>query len=204
MGALLHDAEDNPISPKVLEELAEDERRGTMSELDYMHDFLEQLTLTVWDGEKKDENIIYKGTPDSLEDGLEDGNVFIGSLGYGQSLELNVELAVDIEMGNEYADRIGEVDWVFVIEERFEPNDPDDPKKPTKGPGSGGGSNEPDGTSDGSDGPHVSVEDEEGFFMNVLPMTGDNTVIWPFVVLLAAALIGIVVLMKGKRKDKDE
>ena len=130
MGGLLHDQTGNPISPKVLEDLSADDRKTTMSELEYMHDFLKQLTLTVWKGEKKDSNIIYQGKPDSLENGFEKGNVYLGSFKYNESIKLNVELAVDIEMGNEYADRIGEVDWVFVIEEHNNPDSPDKEDEP--------------------------------------------------------------------------
>ena len=201
MRALLHDTENNPISPAVLEALTEDERRGTVSELEYMHGFLEQLTLTVWNGEKKDENIIYQGTPDSLEKGFEEGNVYLGSIGYKQSLVLNVELAVDIEMGNEYAGRIGEVDWVFVIEERNEPQDPYEPSRPGTKPGTQDGSvevTEPDE-------PWLDVKgdvEEDGFHINILPMTGDDFVIWPFVMGGLLALIGLVVLIKGRRKEE--
>lgn len=197
MRALLHDTENNSISPAVLAELSEDERRGTMSELEYMHDFLEQLTLTVWNGEKKDENIIYQGAPDSLEEGFEEGNVYLGALGYHQSLELNVELAVDIEMGNEYAERIGEVDWVFVIEEHNEDNEPDywDPK-PDKKPDDPVDVIEPD-----APGPDIK-EENEGFHLNVLPTTGDNTVVWPFIVVSLLALIGLIVLLKDRRKEE--
>lgn len=203
MGALLHDSEDNPISPAVLEALTEDERRGTMSELEYMHDFLKQLELRVWKDEKKAENLIYAGHPDSLEDGFEEGNVYLGSLGRGQSMKLPVELAVDIEMGNEFADRIGEVDWVFVVEERYEDNEPDY-RDPT-----------PDKKPDTPDGPVDVVEDmadpssdvpgeveEDGFHLNVLPLTGDETMIWPFVIVGLLALIGLVVLIKGRRKEE--
>jgi len=204
MGALLHDENNNPISPKVLEALEADERRGTMSELEFMHDFLEQLTLTVWNGEKTPENVIYQGTPNSLENGLEDGNVLLGSLKYDQSMALNVQLAVDKKMGNEYAGRIGEVDWVFVVEEHDNPSDSDD--------SDGGGSkpgNTPESKPGSQDwpvdviGPDVSVEAEEGFQLNVLPMTGDMTVIWPYLVVLVLALIGLIVLIKGRRKEEE-
>lgn len=120
MTALLHDGSGNPISPKVLEELKADGRKGELSELEYMHDFLDQMTLTVKNGEK----VIYQGKPSSLEKGFEGENVYLGEFKYNDSLKLNVELAVDIDMGNEYAHRIGEVDWVFVVEERNNPATP--------------------------------------------------------------------------------
>lgn len=109
---LLHDAAGNPVSPKVLEELKADDRKGELSEIEYMHKFLDQLTLTVMQGTK----LIYSGHPSSLEKGLEE-TVYLGSLDKGKSMTLDVTLEVPIEMGNEFADRIGEVDWVLVVSE---------------------------------------------------------------------------------------
>lgn len=118
--AVLHDETGNPISEKVLEELRNDERRGETSELAYMHDFLSQLSMTVKNGTE----VIYNASPDEL-DGLAQ-NVYLGTLRKGNSLNLDVELNVPIEMGNEYANRIGEVDWVFVVEGFDDPTPPPD------------------------------------------------------------------------------
>ena len=198
LGVLFHDSENNPISPTVLEALSADERRGTMSELEYMHDFLNQLELRVWNGEKTDEKLIFAGKPDSLEDGFEEGSVFLGSLSRGKSLEFLIELAVDIEMGNEFADRIGEVDWVFVIEERNHDSDSDD---------SDGGGSRPGNKPDVTDKPVdvvVPIEPENGgIVIPFLPKTGDETVIWPFVVGGLLALVGLIVLVCGKRKENE-
>ena len=110
MRAVLHDESGNPISEKVLNELRNDERREQTSEAAYMYDFLSQLSMTVKNGTDE----IYNASPDELAGLVE--NVYLGTLRKDQSLKLNVELAVPIEMGNEYANRIGEVDWVFVVE----------------------------------------------------------------------------------------
>lgn len=200
MCALLHDDANNPISPKVLEKLTEDERRGLESELEYMHDFLKQLTLTVWNGKQTEKNVIYTGSPDSLETGFENEKVFLGSLYYGQSVTLNAQLEVSIEMGNEYADRIGEVDWIFVVEERFESRDDDEPtkeqiKETEAGETKKDSYNDSDLVERG--------EEEGGFALNVLPMTGDSIVIWPYILLMIASLIGIIVLI-GDRQKKDK
>ena len=120
MRAVFHDEAGNPISEKVLDELRSDERRGAASELEYMYDFLSQLSMTVKDGTKE----IYNASPDEL-DGLAE-NVYLGTLRRGQSLKLDVELNVPIEMGNEYANRIGEVDWVFAVEGFDDPASPPD------------------------------------------------------------------------------
>lgn len=108
--AVLHDENGNPISENVLKELTADERRGEKSEIAYMHDFLAQLTLTVKNGSET----IYSASPDQTAQ-LTD-NVLLGELKSGESLKLDVELNVPLELGNEYADRIGEVDWVFTVE----------------------------------------------------------------------------------------
>lgn len=128
LGAMLHD-DNADLSPAVLAALSADERRQTESELvAYMHDFLGQLDLTVWKGaEKTPENIIYTGHPNSLEDGFESENVLLGNVDKGSSITLTAELQVPLELGNDYANRVGEVAWVFVIEEQ------------NKGGGGGGG-----------------------------------------------------------------
>ncbi len=121
--AVPHDETGNPISPNVLAELTADDRRGERPELDYMLDFLAQMHMTVSNGEVE----IYNESPDQL-DGLAE-NVFLGELRKGESLELDVTLNVPIEMGNEYAGRIGEVDWMFTVE-GFD-DEPEPPKDDT-------------------------------------------------------------------------
>jgi len=120
MRAVLHDDTGNPISDEVFEELRSDARRGADTELEYMYDFLSQLSMTVKNGT----TVIYNASPDEL-DGLTD-NVYLGTLRKGETLKLDVELNVPIEMGNEYANRIGEVDWVFVVEGFDDPTPPTD------------------------------------------------------------------------------
>ena len=110
MRSVLHDGNGNPVSKEVLAQLEADERRGEASELLYMRDFLSQLSMTVKNGE----DIIYNASADELN-GLAE-NVYLGTLRRGESLKLYVELNVPIEMGNAYANRIGEVDWVFAAE----------------------------------------------------------------------------------------
>lgn len=108
--AVLHDEKGNPISDKVLAQLQADERRQPQSELEYMYDFLAQLSMKVWNGS----NQIYQESPDQL-DGLA-LNVYLGTLRQGDSVDLNVELDVPLDLSSEYSNRIGEVDWVFVVE----------------------------------------------------------------------------------------
>lgn len=90
-----------------------------------MADFLHQLSMTVKNGD----TVIYNAPADQL-DGLKN-NVLLGTFYPGQETELTVELSVPIELGNEYANRIGEIDWVFVAEEVNDPKPaPDDSGEP--------------------------------------------------------------------------
>jgi len=75
-----------------------------------MQDFLSQLTMRIY----KEADLIYESSPDKA--GALVNNVLLGTLRTGESLTLKVELDVPIEIGNEYADRVGEVDWVFLAE----------------------------------------------------------------------------------------
>ena len=98
--ALVHDEDGNPLSEKV----AETETVASMQ------DFLKQLTMRIYNGEK----LIYNSTPDQA--GALADNVFLGKLAKGEALSLKVELDVPIELGNEYANRVGKVDWTFLVE----------------------------------------------------------------------------------------
>ena len=99
--AVVHDEQGNPLS----EEVARTE------DLVSMQDFLSQLTMTVKQGDK----VLFSASPDEL-DGLKE-NVLLGTFPGKSYTKLVVELSVPIELGNEYANRVGEVDWVFTAEE---------------------------------------------------------------------------------------
>ena len=100
MRAEAHDETANPLSSKV----AEKETVVTMTE------FLSKLSMKVWNGTE----LIYDASPDEL-DGLKT-NKFLGTYRSGEKATLKVELNVPIELGNEYANRVGEVDWIFHVE----------------------------------------------------------------------------------------
>ena len=115
MKAVAHDEESNPLTYNEETENAEgkdeqnvegerDETVATMS------DFLSQLTMKVYNGDE----LIYEGTPDSTGS-LTDFKL-LGTFRSGESTTLTVELSVPAELGNEYANRVGEVDWVFHVE----------------------------------------------------------------------------------------
>ena len=100
MRAIPHD-ESNPLSPAVAAE----------EDLASMKDFLAQLSMEVYNPKGE---LIYSASPDELG-GLAD-YVVLDTLGRGQSSTLTVKLIVPITLGNEYADRVGEVDWEFLAE----------------------------------------------------------------------------------------
>lgn len=82
-----------------------------------MADFLEQLSIEVF----KDGNSIYKNSMNQL-DHLNEA-MPLGIFRTGESATLKVQLIVPADLGNEYANRIGEVDWVFRAE-KYTPTDP--------------------------------------------------------------------------------
>lgn len=106
MRAIAHDDVNNPLSPNV----AAEETVGSM------YDFLSQLHMEVYAGSK----LIYSAAANEL-DGLRN-NVLLGTFYRGQSKTLTVTLYVPITLGNEYANRVGEIDWVFTAEE-IQPGD---------------------------------------------------------------------------------
>ena len=108
MRAVAHDEAANPLSPSV----AQTETVVSMS------DFLSQLSMTVKQGDK----VLFNASPDEL-DGLKE-NVLLGEFDPNESTKLTVELTVPIELGNEYAYRVGEVDWIFMVEELNNPDAP--------------------------------------------------------------------------------
>ena len=101
--AVAHDEQKNPLSEAVA---ASGETVATMS------DFLSQLSMQVY---KQDGTCIFSGSPNEL-DGLKN-NVLLANVPRGKSVTLNVVLGVPSDLGNEYANRVGEVDWVFTAEE---------------------------------------------------------------------------------------
>ena len=100
MRAEAHDEAGNPLSEKV----AEKETMATMTE------FLSKLSMKVWNGTE----LIYDASPDQL-DGLQN-NTLLGTFHTGDTTTLKVELTVPIELDNRFANRVGEVDWIFHVE----------------------------------------------------------------------------------------
>ena len=76
-----------------------------------MLDFLSQLEMKVWNGDK----LVYHASPDKTT-GLTKP-VLLGQLDAKESLELKVELIVPLTLSNKYADCTGEVTWKFTAEQ---------------------------------------------------------------------------------------
>lgn len=115
MKAVVHDEQDNPLSYSEQFENTDGKDQtqieGQRDEtLVTMQDFLSVLSMRIYNGE----TLIYEASPDqtaSLTD-----YVLLGMLSRGESLSLHIELDVPIALGNEYANRVGEVDWIFLAE----------------------------------------------------------------------------------------
>ena len=139
-----------------------------------MADFLAQLAMKVYNGE----TLIYDASPDEV-DGLKE-NVLLGTFRQGESGTLTVALEVPMELGNEYASRVGEVDWIFTVEGL------DDPK-PTPTPT-----------------PDEEPEEEpqpESTPVPVLPSTGDNANLGLYIGLAVASIVILFAIMKRFSKS---
>ena len=118
--AVPHDEQGNPLTYSETYENedgkdqanAAGERDGTVAT---MADFLSKLSMDVYlvnaDGTKE---TIFSASPDKSAQ-LTD-NVLLGTFAKGQSAKLEAVLTVPAELGNEYANRVGEVDWLFTVE----------------------------------------------------------------------------------------
>lgn len=175
-----HDEVENPL----IDAVAKEEDVASMT------DFLSQLSMKVTLGDK----VIYEASPDEL-DGLAE-NVLIGALKYGAGAELKVTLDVPIDLDNKYANRIGEIDWIFTVEERNYPRDDDD----------GGSKPKPDKEPERD---IIIIEPEDVPLSDLptevlgaldIPKTGDETMILPYLLLLLVGAFGLIETLIEKRK----
>ena len=121
--AITHDEEGNPLTySETFENADGNDQTGIDGRRDEtvatMVDFLSQLSMKVYNNG----TLIYEASPDEL-DGLAN-NVFLGTYRKGVAGKLTVELGVPLSLGNEYANRVGEVDWVFTVEALDDPIPP--------------------------------------------------------------------------------
>lgn len=101
MRAVVHDEVVNQPSPGVT---------AVGGSLASMTEFLSHLSLKVRNGTE----IIYDAAPNTR--GVLEENRFLGTFRSGETAVLTVELTVPETLGNEYANRLGEVDWIFHAE----------------------------------------------------------------------------------------
>lgn len=101
MRAVVHDEAGNRPSPIVA---ASGETAVSMT------DFLSRFSVKVRNGAE----LIYDAAPNTR--GALEENHFLGTFRSGETAVLTVELTVPETLGNEYANRLGEVDWIFHAE----------------------------------------------------------------------------------------
>lgn len=88
-----------------------------------MEKFLNQMDMTVTNS--IDGKVVFEGSAGEL-DGLKNA-VYLGKLDHGDASLLTVTLTVPSDMGNEFSDRIGEIDWKFIAEQfNYSTSDDDD------------------------------------------------------------------------------
>lgn len=123
--AQTHDDNGNPlIYSEIFEAEDGNDQAGVVGQRDEtivtMQNFLSQLSMKVYNGG----TLIHEASASELG-GLKD-NVLLGTLRNGEAVTLTVELEVPIELSNEYANRVGEVDWVFLVEAFDDPEETPD------------------------------------------------------------------------------
>lgn len=69
-----------------------------------MDDFLSLMTIEVKQGSK----VIYSGKANQAQK-----SVSLGKINKGRSMDLTVTLNVSLDMGNEFMDHLGEIDWII-------------------------------------------------------------------------------------------
>ena len=89
-------------------------------------DFLSKLHLTVAKSEENEMAYMFDAAADQTA-GMTDW-VFLGTLYSGGEVNLVLNLEIPIELGDDFQDAIGYIDWEFKAEEL--PIEPDDPVKP--------------------------------------------------------------------------
>lgn len=182
--AIVHDVDDNPLSQNVT---------ASGETVASMQDFLGKLSMKV----KKGTDVLFNASPDQLN-GLA-ANVLLGTLRRGESLKLDVVLTVPIELGNKYANRVGEVDWVFTVEGFNDPV-PTDTTEPTEPPTDESEITKPpspvkpDPTEPPEEKPEPSKPD--------VPHTGESKNPWTTVLGLALVLVALVLIAFFIRRIK--
>lgn len=118
--AVPHDEQGNPLTYDEAHENTDGKDQANVDgERDEtvatMADFLSKLSMEIYlvnaDGTKQS---IFSASPDKSAQLT--GSVLLGTFAKGKSAKLEAVLTVPAGLGNEYAYRVGEVDWVFTVE----------------------------------------------------------------------------------------
>lgn len=95
----------------------------------HSEEFLSQLHMTVSTGAGEEMAYMFDAAADETAQ-LTDW-VCLGTLYSGGEVNLDVVLTVPVELGNEFQDQLGHLDWEFMVEEY--PVEPEDPRPPHTG-----------------------------------------------------------------------
>ena len=118
--AVPHDEQGNPLT---YDEAFENEDGKDKQNIEGMRDetvatmadFLAQLSMDVYlVNADETKEIIFSASPDQSAQ-LTD-SVLLGTFAKGESAKIQAVLHVPAELRNEYANRVGEVDWLFTVE----------------------------------------------------------------------------------------
>lgn len=144
---------------------------------DMTQEFLSKLSMRVF----TESSLIYDSTADQTA-GLTE-NVFLAQLSQNERVTLRVELEVPLTLDNQYAGKIGEVDWIFTAEQFGEDKTEDQPQ----------------------DKEESNPENKPIINLGTLIQTGQLN--WPIPVLLGAGIFLLILglfLLFGKRKTNRE
>ena len=191
MEVVAHDGVKNKLSDSV----------AAKTTTEQMIQFLNQMELQVTAGEGENAKILFAIPEGQLGTFTSEKPVELGVLGAGSGTVLHAKLIVPITMNNDFANEIGEIDFRFTIQENEsggggggkDPKPPKDPEEEI---------DDPDVPLDGPDEPTVipgePVEDipDPKVPLGDAPKTGDNTKILPLMLLMIAALAGLVTTRK--------
>ena len=184
-------------------------------------DFLDHLTIEV----SRNGSVLGDGT--NLGGGTGKSGVLLGEFHPGESLDLDVKLTVDIQMGNEFQNAAAYIDWVFFAEQT---GTEDGYETPRPSPSDGGGESTPpvditdppvpEGPGETTP-PEVDIEDpdvpeggnppteeeivDEGVPTGDMPQTGDETGLLLWIALAVLSGGGLVyLLVTGRRKEQQK
>lgn len=182
MNVVAHDDVNNKLSDSV----------AAKTTTERMCNLLNQMKLEVKAGAGDNARTLFVIPEGQLGTFTSEESIMLGTLTAYHGAILHVDLTVPIEMDNEFANEIGEIDFKFTIEEYSSgggggttPEEPeivipdpevpkDEPKEPVVIPGE----------------PVEDIPDPEKPLGDA-PKTGDTTNVVPFVILMIVALFGL-------------